>query len=92
MEVGGALKGVHGGGRVRGFGSRLAARHPADPRLSPKSLALGRFCQRSLVGLRVCAGAVGKISSVGWAAEPESARARPWRAAARGAVVSGRRR
>lgn len=99
-EVGGALDGVRGGGggRVRGFGSRPAARPPLaatpwTPAFLPlASLALGRPRPRSRVGLRVCAGAAGAISPVGWAVEPESARARPWRAAVRGAVVSGRRR
>lgn len=98
-EVGGALDGVRrGGGRVRGFGScptarPLLAATPGTPAFLPlASLALGRSSPRSRVGLRVCAGAAGVISPVGWAVEPESARVRPWRAAVRGAVVSGRRR
>lgn len=69
-------------------------RHSADPRPPPlcTSPAPGRLCPRSRGGVRVCAGAAGALRPVGWAAEPGSARARPWRAAARGAVVSGRRR
>lgn len=95
-EVGGALKGVHSGSDARESVALGLVPRPATwltlAFLPLKSVTLGQSCPRSRVILRVCAGAAGAISPVGWAVEPESARARPWRAAARGAAVSGRRR
>lgn len=69
-------------------------RHLADQCRLPfcTLLAPRRSCPRLRVASQECAGAAGALSPVGWAAEPGSARARPWRAAERGAVVSGRRR
>lgn len=99
-EVGGVLEGL-----VAAVAAVAAAESAAlgrsarltPPPLSPAffpfaPLALGWFCPHSRVSLRVCAGAAGSTSPAGWAAEPGSARARPWRAVARGAVVLGRRR
>lgn len=102
-EVGGALgsaRDVGGGGgpRLRGPGLWVQLDGPklsprcSTPAASGASPARALPCRRQHVSLRVCAGAAGALGPVGWAAEPGSARARPWRAAARGAVVSARRR